>query len=500
VAERGPRLVSVLARRYRDIELAEDAVQEAWLRALARWPSEGVPKDPVAWVFTVARNQVRDALRRREEPVDAVPEPALAEAHRDDRLALLFACCHPDLAPRDQVGLALRSLCGLSTDEVARAFLEHRATTARRLSRASQRIRDRGIPIEVPPADERPARTAAVLASIYLVFNEGYASTHAERTVRPEVCEDALRLGHAAADLLDEPEAAGLVALMTLHHARRDGRVDPHGEPVALDAQDRRLWRADEIGDGLGQLDAALRRGRPGPYQIQAAIAALHARAPTAEDTDWTQITALYGALLQHQPSPVVELNAAVALAMSHGAQRGLDWLDDLDRRGVLRGFHLLPAARADLLRRLGRHADADRAYADALALVRSPAEQRFLERRRNAQRHPTRRRRTPSEAVRRVHLTDREWRRVAALFPVQRGRGRPRRPDREVLEAVLWVLGTGAPWRDLPASHGPWQTAYHRFRVWENDGTLARVAARLGRHAGAVGIRALRGTRADSL
>lgn len=490
MAERGPRVVSVLAQRCRDIELAEDAVQEAWLKALDRWPAQGVPKDPVAWVFTVARNHVRDALRRRDRPVEMEAAPAIVEAHGDERVPLLFACCHPMIAPRDQVGLALRTLCGLRTEEVARAFLEKPSATTRRLSRASARIRDAGIAIEVPAREERPARLAAVLASIYLVFNEGYAATDDDRPLRIELCTDAMRLCDAVAQLLpNEPEIVGLLALMTLHHARRDGRFDDSGSPITLDEQDRSTWHGDEIANGLVLVERALRRGAPGPYQIQAAIAALHARAPTAEETDWDQITALYGALLSHQPSPVVELNAAVALAMSHGPERGLAWLDRLRHRGVLDGFHLLPAARADLLRRLGRLEEADEAYAEALRWVDSPAEARFLEARRGRLRQ---RRRRPRIDGGRTGLTEREWRRVRALFPPRRGPGRPARPDRQMLEAVLWVLGTGSPWRELPKEQGPWQTAYHRFRCWENDGRLAQVAARLGRHTGARGIRSL--------
>lgn len=483
----GPRLIAALARRYRDVERAEEAVQEAALRALETWPVRGVPDRPVAWLFTVARHRLVDALRREEpvaEDVEGTPDDRAAGSGSDDLLALLFACCHPAIAPRSQVGLALRTLCGLTTAEVARAFLETPDATARRLSRASQKIRAAGIPFAIPGPRARRERVAAVLGAVYLLFNEGYAATRGAGH-RVEVCEQALVLGRSVAALLpEEPEVIGLNALMVLHHARRDGRFDAAGDVVLLDRQDRSRWRSDEVAHGLMLLEGALELGRPGPYQIQAAIAALHAQAPTAADTDWEQITALYAALLTHTPSPVVELNAAVALAMATGPARGLRWLDELQARGVLDGYAMLPAARADLLLRLGRRDEARVALDAALALVDNAAERRLLLRRRRNLDAPRRRRRVPTGEVPRP-LSERDWRRVRALFP-SRIRGRPARPDRMMVEAALWVLATGLPWRRLPAHFGPWQTAYHRFRQWEGDGRWAEVCRRLVHRAGA--------------
>lgn len=482
----GPRLVAALARRYRDVEGAEEAVQEAALRALTTWPVRGIPDRPGAWLFTVARHHLVDRLRAPDaQPLDEAT--AVDEPQGDDRAALLFACCHPAIAPRSQVGLALRTLCGLSTEAVARAFLESPGATARRLSRASSKIRDAGIPFAIPGPRARVERVSAVLSAVYLLFNEGYLATDDPRPVRPEVCEQALHLGRSIATLLpDEPEITGLLALMTLHHARRDGRVDAEGHLVLLEHQDRTRWHAAEIRAGMELLDQALAHGRPGVYQIQAAIAALHAQAPTAADTDWAQITALYAALLQHAPSPVVELNAAVALAMSSGPERGLRWLDDLERRGVLEGYGLLHAARADLLARLGRMDDARRACDRALELVHNPRERALLESRRAGLGVKRRRRRTRRDGVVRP-LSARDWRRIQALFPEKRRRGRPRRPDRQMVEAILWVLATGRPWREVPGSYGPWQTVYHRFREWEQDGRLLAICQRLAHRRGAI-------------
>lgn len=482
----GPRLVAALARRYRDVEGAEEAVQEAALRALSTWPTRGIPDRPGAWLFTVARHHLVDGLRTPDttvldEALEADEPPA-----GDDRVALLFACCHPAIAPRSQVGLALRTLCDLSTEAVARAFLETPSTTARRLSRASSKIRDAGIPFSIPGPRARVERVSAVLGAVYLLFNEGYLATDDERSVRPEVCEHALALGRSVSDLLpDEPEITGLVALMTLHHARRDGRVDAEGHLVLLERQDRARWHTDEVQTGLALLDRALAQGRPGVYQIQAAIAALHAQAPTAAETDWTQITALYAALLQHAPSPVVELNAAVALAMASGPERGLRWLDALDARGVLDGYSLLHAARADLLARLGRGDEARAACDRALEHVRNPRERTLLEERRADLGVRRRRRRSRRDATPRP-LSGRDWRRIQPLFPQRPRRGRPSRPDREMIEAILWVLATGRPWREVPAHYGPWQTVYHRFRAWEEDGRLLEVCRRLAHRRGA--------------
>ena len=394
----GPRVLAGLIRRFGEFELAEDALQDAFEKALAHWPTQGLPDAPAAWLTTVARRRAIDLLRRRasgpvytDEPPDlAAPEPdddasapVVDPGLDDDRLRLVFTCCHPAIAQPAQVALALRTLCGLSTREIARAFLEPEATTAQRLVRVQRKILDARIPYEVPTRELLPERLQAVLGVVYLVFNEGYASTEHDGLVRPDLCTEAIRLGRLLVELMpDEPEVRGLLALMLLHDARRPARVDDEGALVPLEAQDRRRWQRPAIAEGLLELDTALAQRRRGPYQVQAAIAALHARAARAEDTDWPQIAALYGGLLQEQPGAVVELNAAVALAMAEGPERGLAWIDRLAENDALRGYHLLPAARADLLRRLGRLHEAGLAYAAALALVRSPAERRYLERR----------------------------------------------------------------------------------------------------------------------
>jgi len=394
----GARVLAGLIRRCGDFELAQDALQDAFARALETWPTRGVPDAPAAWLTTVAQRRVVDLVRRRatgplymEEPPDAAaPEhDAMIDeaAHSgvdDDRLRLLFTCCHPAIAPAAQMALALRTLGGLSTREVARAFLEAEATTAQRLVRVQRKIRDAHIPYEVPALEALPERLHAVLGVVYLIFNEGYAATASDDLVRPDLCAEAIRLGRLVAELMpDEPEALGLLALMRLHDARREARVDASGALVPLEEQDRSRWSADAIAEGLSILDRALASRRRGPYQIQAAIAALHARAARAADTDWPQIAALYGGLMAEQPSAVVELNAAAAFAMAGGFERGLAWMDRLDATGELDGYHLLPAARADLLRRLGRREQAALAYDEALRLVRNPAERMYLERRR---------------------------------------------------------------------------------------------------------------------
>ena len=394
----GARVLAGLIRRCGDFELAQDALQDAFTRALEVWPRRGVPDAPAAWLTTVAQRRIVDLVRRRaagplytDEPPDIAAddaEPAADEADRsgvdDDRLRLLFTCCHPAIAPAAQMALALRTLGGLSTREIARAFLEAEATTAQRLVRVQRKIREARIPYEVPARDALPQRLQAVLGVVYLVFNEGYAATAAGDLVRPDLCAEAIRLGRLVVELMpEEPEALGLLALMRLHDARRDARTDPSGALVPLEEQDRSRWSADAIADGLALLDRALALRRRGPYQIQAAIAALHARAPRAADTDWAQIAALYRGLVADQPGAVVELNAAEALAMAEGPERGLAWIDRLDASGELAGYHLLPAARADLLRRLGRNAEAEAAYDAALRLVRNPAERLYLERRR---------------------------------------------------------------------------------------------------------------------
>ena len=394
----GPRLLASLIRRVGDFELAEDAMQDAFAKALEVWPAQGLPAAPAAWLTTVARRRAVDLMRRRatgpvytDEPPDmAAPEAEaaaidLGEASGvdDDRLRLVFTCCHPAIAQPAQMALALRTLCGLSTREIARAFLEPEATTAQRLVRAKRKILDARIPFEVPSRELLPERLQAVLGIVYLVFNEGYATTEQEGLVRTDLCSEAIRLARLLVELMPgEPEAQGLLALMLLHNARRATRIDSEGALVPLEEQDRSRWQQDAIAEGVAVLEAALLRRRRGPYQLQAAIAALHAQASRADATDWQQIAALYSGLLSEQPSPVVELNAAVALAMAQGPEHGLAWIERLDQGGELEGYHLLPAARADLLRRLGRGAEAAVAYRAALALVRNPAERLYLERR----------------------------------------------------------------------------------------------------------------------
>ena len=395
----GPRVLAGLIRRYGDFELAQDALQDAYARALETWPRQGVPDAPAAWLTTVARRRALDLLRRRasgpvytDEPPDmAAPETAAPEVDvaqhsgvDDDRLRLLFTCCHPAIGQSAQMALALRTLCGLTTREIARAFLEPEATTAQRLVRVQRKIRDAGIPYEVPRRERLPERLRTVLGVVYLVFNEGYAASAEDGLVRPDLCAEAIRLGRLVVELMPtESEALGLLALMQLHDARRATRVDADGALVPLEEQDRSRWNAASIAAGLATLDAALALQQRGPYQVQAAIAALHARAARAEDTDWAQIAALYRGLLAEHPSPVVELNAAAAHAMAVGLEEGLRWIERLADRDELAGYHLLPAARADLLRRLGRLDAAAHAYDAALALVRNAAERRYLERRR---------------------------------------------------------------------------------------------------------------------
>lgn len=396
----GPRLLAGLIRRVGDFELAEDAMQDAFTKALEVWPARGLPASPAAWLTTVARRRALDLLRRRatgplytDEPPDmAAPESepesedadtAALSGVEDDRLRLVFTCCHPAIAQQAQVALALRTLGGLSTREIARAFLEPEATTAQRLVRAKRKILDARIPYAVPSRELLPERLQAVLGVVYLIFNEGYATTEHDGLIRPDLCAEAIRLARLLAVLMpDEPEVQGLLALMLLHDARRATRIGSDGALVPLEEQDRSRWQRGEIEEGVALLEAALLQRRRGPYQLQAAIAALHAQAPRADQTDWRQIAVLYGGLLNEQPGPVVELNAAVALAMAQGPEHGLSWIERLERGGELDGYHLLPAARADLLRRLGRRDDAAAAYRDALALVRNPAERLYLERR----------------------------------------------------------------------------------------------------------------------
>ena len=391
------RVVATLIRTTGDWDLAEECAQDAFAMALQRWPADGIPGRPGAWLTTTARNRAIDVLRRRavgaaklrevaaaSDPVDdSEPEATDHSGVPDDRLRLIFTCCHPALALEARVALTLRTLAGLTTTEIARAFLSSEPTMAKRLVRAKQKIQKAGIPYRVPPAHLLPERTSAVLGVLYLLFNEGYSATAGADLVRQNLSAEAIRLARVLTRLMpDEPEATGLLALMLLHDARRLARVDAAGDLVTLEAQDRGRWDATEISEGVDLLDRALRGGRPGPYQVQAAIAACHATAPTADDTDWAQIAGLYRTLAEFLPTPVVELNYAVAVGMARGPEAGLSLVSALEASGKLAGYHLLPATRADLLRRLGRHPEAAAAYREALELTSTDAERRYLGRR----------------------------------------------------------------------------------------------------------------------
>ncbi len=388
-----------------DFDLAEEAVQEAFVRALETWPAQGVPRNPGAWITTTARNRAIDRLRRRRrlaERTDALgrefgagiePDPALAALETagdddsmppvDDRLRLIFTCCHPALALEARVALTLRTLGGLTTPEIARAFLVPEPTLAQRLVRARRKIRDAGIPYRVPPAHLLPERLDGVLRVLYLVFNEGHTASTGDALVRRELCVEAIRLARLLRTLMpDEPEVEGLLALMLLHDARRDARTAPDGELVLLDDQDRTRWDHAEIDEGRALVEQALAARRPGPYQVQAAIAAVHDDAETPGDTDWPQVVLLYRELLALAPSPVVELNLAVAVAMRDGPAVGLAMTDALAADGRLDEYVYLHATRADLLRRLGRHTEAAAAYGRAHGLATNATERRFLERR----------------------------------------------------------------------------------------------------------------------
>ena len=382
-------MLAGLIRLTGDFDAAEDALQEAYARALAIWHRDGVPTMPGAWLNTVARRIAIDRLRRDrhtalpddlEAPPVSIEEPNAIE---DDRLRLLFTCCHPALAPEAQCALALRTLGGLTTREIARGFIEPESTTAQRLVRAKRKIREAGIPYEVPPLARLPERIDTVLGVLYLIFNEGYAATDDDSLLRPDLMAEAIRLARLSAELLPaDAETRGLLALMLLTDARRAARLSAQGDLVPLEGQDRALWNRVQIDEGVRILDDALAMRRPGPYQTQAAIAALHSTAATAGHTDWPQIAALYQALLRQTPTPIVELNAVVALGMANGVSHALEGIARIEARGDLARYHLLPAAKADLLRRLDRPADAAQAYRAALALVTNPAERRYLEKR----------------------------------------------------------------------------------------------------------------------
>jgi RNA polymerase sigma-70 factor (ECF subfamily) len=389
------RVLATLIRLLGDFDIAEEAMQEAFAAAVEQWPRDGMPASPRAWLVSTGRFKAIDAIRRRArfdasqtelaerlaaEAVIAEPrEPGEIE---DDRLRLIFTCCHPALPPEAQVALTLREVCGLTTEEIARAFLITPSTLAQRIVRAKAKIRDARIPYEVPSRVELPDRLDAVLHVVYLVFNEGYAASSGESLTRADLSAEAIRLGRLLLDLLPEPEAMGLLALMLLHESRRAARTSATGEVILLEQQDRSHWSRALIAEGTALVERSLASRRIGPYTLQAAISAVHAEAPTAAATDWAQIVGLYDVLLRADPSPVVELNRAVAVAMRDGPGAGLALIDALLAKGALAEYHLAHSARAELCRRLGRTADARASYERALALARQEPQRRFLERR----------------------------------------------------------------------------------------------------------------------
>ncbi len=390
------RVLATLIRLFGDFDIAEEALHDAFIAAIERWPVEGVPANPRTWLVSAGRFKAIDQIRRRVAFDDRRPElerqltelaqedPVITESGdiADDRLRLVFTCCHPALSPDAQVALTLHTIGGLTTEEIAHAFLVPAPTLAQRIVRAKGKIRDARIPYEIPEAADLPDRLDAVLATLYLIFNEGYSATFGDAVTRADLCGEAIRLGRLVVELLPEPEAIGLLAMMLLHDSRRAARTDSGGELIVLEEQDRARWNREQIREGQELTERALRARRVGPYAIQAAIAAVHADAARSDATDWAQIVAFYDLLLSMNPSPVVELNRAAAIAMKDGPARGLDLINALLARGELANYHLAHSARADLLRRLGRTSDALDAYAAALELATQEPERRFMRRR----------------------------------------------------------------------------------------------------------------------
>ena len=389
------RVLATLIRLLGDFDLAEEALHDAFTVAMEQWPRDGVPANPRAWLISAGRFKAIDGLRRRARFDAAVAElakqleaeattPAESDdqAIEDDRLRLIFTCCHPALRPDAQVALTLREVCGLTTEEIARAFLTSAPTTAKRIVRAKAKIRDAHIPYELPSRADLPSRLDTVLEVIYLVFTEGYSASFGASLTRPDISGEAIRLGRLLVELLSEPEAVGLLALMLLHESRRAARTSSDGELVLLDDQDRSQWNREQIAEGLSLVESAMSTRRVGPYTLQAAIAAVHAEAASAATTDWGQIIGLYDVLARANPSPVVELNRAIAVAMRDGPSAGLALIDAILLRGDLRDYHLAHSARADMYRRLGRATEARAAYKQALSLARQEPVRRFLDRR----------------------------------------------------------------------------------------------------------------------